>query len=604
MRLFPRTLAKYLADARVALQHAPLEIAIGIAVAASFSYFLRQDDFAPWARIAASAALAFPIVFGLSILRRRERITSAQRWAGAALIVLAAAAWGYWVFDPDLGSERWRFLSLLGASVLALSLAPAVGGGNLLRRRFWLFGHILVVRVVVVLLYTMVLFAALAGALAAVISLFELGTPDHLYQDLVGVLFFAFMPWMIVGAVPILAASSEAAPAPQFTRLAGRYLFLPLLVLYLAIILSYVVKVVLTGEVPRNLLSPLVIAAAGFGFLFPLLLQPLVDDEEGSGVARVVRAFPVILLLLVPPAIWAVLIRQAQYGWTEFRYLRLGALLAFGVLAIWGTVRLVRRSRPLLVEIPLLLSALLLISAIGPWSAPAVSERSQQQRLRSALGEADLMDGDRVSDAAIPAASSPIRMIPANLFEKIEGSARYLYTEHGPAALQPLFAFPVERFENFGELIRALHIGRECEPDELLRPLRMSLPPDLALSVPEGVLYRFGETAGTTDTVGSGDGSVELRVADQEITVRRSGTDVWSSRVDLRHLADRLRLQPGSDCGPGPEAPSLTGEDAVFSLFDDDERERGILIVTGATVLPDDGGIRIEHVRGLVVLIR
>lgn len=145
MRLSPRTLARYVADARVALQQAPVEIAIAIVVAVSFSFFLRQEEMDPWIHIAASSALPFPLVFGLSILRRRHRINGLQRWIGTAVILLLAAGWGLWVFEPELGSERWRFLALFGASVLALSLAPSIGGG-IVRRRFWRFNYDLVLR--------------------------------------------------------------------------------------------------------------------------------------------------------------------------------------------------------------------------------------------------------------------------------------------------------------------------------------------------------------------------------------------------------------------------------------------------------------------------
>ena len=195
----------------------------------------------------------------------------------------------------------------------------------------WAFAWRLALRIVGISLYAVALYAVLAGAVGATISLFELRQPEHLYTDLMGAVFFCFASWILVGGIHRLSAPRPAWVPEGVSRL-GRWLYAPVLVIYLAVLYAYAVKVVATGELPKNLVSPLVIAAGMIGLLGAVLLEPVHDDDEHRGVSLLVRALPALLLPLVPLALWALGARLGEYGWTEFRYVRLAAVLAIGVL--------------------------------------------------------------------------------------------------------------------------------------------------------------------------------------------------------------------------------------------------------------------------------
>ena len=597
MRFIPKTLLTYLEDARAALRFAPVEIAMGIATAITFSVYTRRPEFEPWLHVGAAAALAFPLVLGLSILRLRGTISSIVRWGGTAAVLLAVAAWSAFFLDPDLGSEGWRFASLFGVSVLALTLVPVVGGGDFQRERMWHFIHLLVVRVGVVGLYTLVLYGALSGALAAVITLFDLETPEHLFQDVFGILFFGVLPWMIAGAVPALARSADTVgELPIYTRLAGRFVFVPVLLLYLTIVLAYVVKVVVTGEMPKNLLSPLVLAAGAFGFLLSPFLQPLVDGEEGSGVARLVRIFPLLLIPAIPPAVWAIWVRREQYGWTEFRYLRMALLIALGGLAVYGAVRLFRKRKPLMLEIPIVLGVVLLLSALGPWSAQSVSRRNQENRLRSALEEANLTD-DRP------------RSLPEDLYEKIQGSAQYLYHEHGLPALRSAAAAIPDTYSSDREFIKALHVTAECSDDRLY--VRAELPDEAAVTIPPGMLYRFDgsfptedENSVRPDTLLAAEDSAGAFVIrrSEDFGLRLQFGEAWSSTLDLTSIVDLSDAEDG--CDPSANLRTLSGTNALYPIVDSEGIQRGSLIVTDVSGVRDsvDAAFRLRRIAGIAIL--
>ncbi|HEX8275322.1 MAG TPA: DUF4153 domain-containing protein [Longimicrobiaceae bacterium] len=593
MPRIPQVVRSYARDAAGAFALAPVEVVLGLFVALSFSIALRQTDgMDEWARIAVAAALALFPVFGLSVLHARGAISGGVRWIGTAAILAAASAYGWWVAEPGRQTEALRFVSLLGAAAMALSLVPVVRveGHERRRREFWRFNVVLISRMVSVVAYGGALFAALAGAVAAVSSLFELKTPEHLYQDLLGAVFFALVPWVVAGGIPeLLAEAGEEGRAPRPVRLLGRYLYAPVLVVYLAILVAYAVKVVATGEMPKNLLSPIILLAGIGGFLGSLLLEPLRRDPEHPGVARLMRVFPAVLLVLLPLAVWAVWVRRDQYGWTESRYLRLALLLALGVLAAAGVYRLVRRREPVLLLVPAVLGITLLLSAFGPWGAPAVSRRSQEARLRQGLAEAGLLRGGRYagtlpvpdSMVAAPAADTG-RTIPKELHGQITGAVTYLYDSHGPESLRGIFGPELERFQGGWQVANALPIRPGCEGDEELGSVHAVLPSDAPVpGLAGGTLHRV-QVAGREEALTPQVGTVRLVYSGNELRVQSTGTERWTARVDLQGLVARITSTGPDECGPGVRFGSaeILPAEAVRTLTDEAGRVRGQLVLT------------------------
>jgi hypothetical protein len=620
----PQSVRAYARDAAGAFALAPVEVLLGLFVAVSFSVALRQTDgMDEWSRIAASAALALLLVFGLSLLRARGVIGDGARWAGTALVLAAAAAYGAWVVDTERETEAFRFAALLGAAAMALSLVSVVGVRDHERRRrdFWRFNAMLLARIASVVAYGGALFAALAGAVAAVSSLFELKTPDHLYQDLFGAVFFALVPWVVAGGVPELVAEAEPGGegrAPRAIRLLGRFLYAPVLVVYLAILVAYAVKVVATGEMPKNLLSPIILLAGIGGFLGSLLLEPLRRDPEHAGVARLVRVFPAVLLALLPLATWAVWVRRDQYGWTESRYLRFALLLALGVLAAVGVYRLARRREPVLLLVPVVLGATLLLSAFGPWGASAVSRRSQEARLRQGLARAGLLRDGRFTGTLQPPdtqAARPVadtrRTIPSELHAQVTGAISYLYASHGPESLRGVFGPVLDRYSGGWEVAKALPVRPGCEGDEELQSVHASLPVQLPVAgLAGGTLYRVQRAAHSEPTEPRG-GPVQLQLAGTGLRVHAAGPERWTAQVDLRALVARLTSTGPDGCGPGDRFASaeILPAEAVHPLTDPTGAERGQLVLTEVAVARPEAGadtargpFRLESVSGMVLV--
>lgn len=610
----PSTLRGYVREARSAFEHAPIEVSLGLLLAVTFSAAVRQDDGMDWwSRVAATALLAMPLVFAASVLRARRVYPAPRTWLVSAAAVAAAAAYAVWIFDPERSAEVWRCFALALAAVLALALAPLAGGGGraALRHRLWAFDTALLLRLVGVGAYGALLYAALAGAVAAVSSLFDLRTPEHLYADLAGAVFFALVPWAVAGGVPALATAGEAEAGEgagqgvgRVVTLFGRFLYVPVLGIYLLILYAYTLEVLVTGEMPRNLLSPIVLFAGLAGFLGSLLLEPLRHSPVGRGVDRLVRVFPLLLLPLLPLAAWAVWVRVAQHGWTEFRYLRLALLAALAVLAVAGTARLVRRRAPLLAAVPATLAAALLLSAVGPWSAPSVSRRDQQARLRQALAEAQRLDAQ--GGLVLPDTAAAPRPVSRELFDRLTGSATYLHAAHGPESLRAL-APGTEPLPHGWEWAQALRLEVGCEQGPA-RPMLAVLPDSAGVSgLPAGTLYRLRAfERGLATVQHASGGTVGMRIGSAAVEVfGGEGADAWHATVNVTDLVRRTSGREAS-CGAGgdPNAAHLRPADVVRPLIDRGGRERGVLVLTTVAARWDsiaDAPV-VQHVEALAVI--
>jgi hypothetical protein len=594
-----RTLRAYAADARAAFRSAPVEVALGILLAVALSRNVRSASFTDgeFVRLGASVVLAFPLVLALSVLAARGVLAPAARWMGTVATLIACALFGWFGLHDDRAGDGWRWALLFGTAVLVLLMTPALPWAARDRRGSWAFAWRLGVRILGIGLYSVALFAVLAGAVAAVVSLFELTEPDHLYSDLAGAVFFGFAPWILVGGIHRLFAPPPAGVPEAVSRL-GRWLYAPVLVIYLAVLYAYAVKVLATGELPKNLVSPLVIAAGLIGLLGAVLLLPVHDDEEHRGVSMLVRAVPALLLPLVPLAAWALGARLGEYGWTEFRYVRLLAVVVIGILAVLGTVRLVRRRPPLFSIIPAVIAAALLLAAVGPWSAPAVSRRDQTARLRAELARA------RVDPLRLPRDSV---QVDSAAYARITSGARYLVDAHGVGALQAVVPGVPDDTRVVWDMGPPLGIRRGCRPTD-------SAVSELAWGggmpgIAGGTMAPLEVFDTQPARVAAGD-SLRATLANDRLRVAGPR---WSAEADLVPLRRRLE-RTGAGCGPGRESgrsgPRLSPAEALVPLLDASGAARGQVLVTLYQVggpsnrsdTPQQPGVHVRQVNGFLLV--
>ena len=375
--------------------------------------------------LAASFVWAVAVVFCAESQHRSLQARTLLSLLGMA--VLGLMLW--------LDTAIWLSAALLLASLtLGLTLA-----GHLGRREtndnFWLFNH------------RLWLGALLAGAGAGLLGL-GLSAIHETLKLLFGLTLLLAHEYIWTVSLGFVAPVSFLAFAPRsfidpiteheqqdFTMRAAaalvKFVAVPLLLVYTAILYAYAAKIALAWELPKGTLGAMVVGYLLVGVATLLLGYP--SRETGGPLVRLfwrywvwLAALPVALLFI---AVWR---RIADYGLTEQRYL----MVLVGVWAlILAAFRLAQGARFDLRLVPGVFALLLLAAAFGPGGAVGLSVLSQKVQLASILSAKGLLVDGKIVPRGEGAAENPLGEQAA----RARAIEWYLNTHHSLGLLAPWF---------------------------------------------------------------------------------------------------------------------------------------------------------------------
>jgi hypothetical protein len=578
---------RYVDDAVRAFDRAPVEVAVAVFTAICFSYAVEAggDAFPRWLELAITALLVICGAWSATMLHALGVFTTLQRWATTLFCAVAAAAYGQWLLDIELGGEAWRAAMLIAAAALWLLALPWLGRLPLLQRddgsddrvlRLRLVTGRILLRLIGALLYCAALFAGLALALGAVNALFELDLRGHIYAHVAGWIFFVLAPWIVIGGI-----ADYARPPEEHNAVAGvvhrmsAFLVPPLLALYTVILYAYTLRIAITGEVPKNIVSPMVLAAGLLALAALLLFDPRPGTSAG---ARTLRAAPPLFVPLAALGAWTILMRVGQYGWTEFRLLRLLLLITLGILAAGAAWHVLRRRR-LALHIGLFaLAGVMLAAALG---VPALARSSQQARLEHALARAGIpADGPVPSDTVV---------VDIDLFDDVNSSARYLVQHFGTGALPPVLATGATHEDSYN-LAGMLGLRRAEPATPRAHHLMGMMEVETSIAVDGAVMHRI--IAGPRRSA-PGAGNARL---DQATRSLRMTTSDGVFTADLKPLLAYFAATEREG--------ALPAEQASLPALDEGGATRGRLLLLEIQLeLPGDSLI-LHRVNGVLLLGR
>ncbi len=376
-----------------------------------------------------AAALGVPLMFGLRLMRERWLPDPARGLVLECAGLLAVAA--YLASLPS-DADRYpactwiQFLVLDAGLHLAVAFVPALACAG--DAAFWQFNRRLFQRFALGALYSAVLFVGLTLAIASADKLFALTIDSKRYFELWLVMVGLFNTLFFLGGAPQGWDELERDTSyPRGLRAFAQFALAPLVIVFVAILYLYAVKIVLARAWPHGWVALPVCSLGVVGILAALLLQPARDIEDERWARWYWKFFfralgPLSLLLLL-----SLRERISAYGVTEARYygLIVGVwLLVVAVCFTWrprGSTRLV----------PASLAAACFLSVAGPWGAFSVSRASQRQALLSILAPAGAVENGALVPAKRP------------LSPKERDSARSILTHligtYGAGSLKGLF---------------------------------------------------------------------------------------------------------------------------------------------------------------------
>ncbi len=467
--------------------------------------------------------------------------------------------WAYWFWlapsneFEDINRTITYFVLVVVAHLM-VAVAPYVGHNN--RKGFWRYNQLLFSRFILSGIFSAALFGGLALAIGASDQLFELDLDRDIFLYLWIAVAGVFSTWFFVAGIPHdFESLNEERVFPVMLKIFVQYILIPLVFIYMIILYAYGLKILFTWQLPRGMVSMLIMSYSVVGILAVLLSEPLRTDASASWVRLFSRIFfratlPLIVLLYA--ATWA---RVGKYGITESRYflsllgLWLGIISLYFVFSKEQNIRIIPRS----------LIVIGLLSVLGPWSAFSVSEYSQRLRLAHIMKKYNLTRAGTNKGVAMSADDS----------KEVSAIVAYFVEKGTIEKLQPLYLEPLSGVVK--EIAPVTNEPGRYSWDQR-RKLEKELSTMICTTVPQkdveedmiGTYSCNGTTEGfnisgysrahelhlygSSDIAELSDSlSVQMKQSSEDVMLIIKTGDLESGQVDLTPLLQRLSKSKSSD---------------------------------------------------------
>jgi hypothetical protein len=331
--------------------------------------------------------LALTLLLAADLYAEANGLNLAKQW-GLRLVAVFTCTLLYFVLKPSFYlADVYRIGMMALAFHLLVAFAPFINKGT--TNGFWQYNKSLFLRFLTSALYAVVLFAGLAIALVAIDGLFSVKISWRTYMRLFAIVTAGFTTIFFLAGIPTdFEELDKEESYPKGLKIFTQYVLIPLMTIYLLILLVYEAKIIINWELPKGLVSTLILGYAVFGILSLLLIHPI-KEKEGNGWMKLFsRFFYIMMIPLVVLLLMAVGKRVGNYGITESRYILV-------ILAAWLsliTIYFLFSKRQSIKVIPVSLCVLALLATYGPQSAFSVSKFSQISRLKRLMKSTDKKD--------------------------------------------------------------------------------------------------------------------------------------------------------------------------------------------------------------------
>jgi hypothetical protein len=376
-----------------------------------------------------AAVLGLPLLTGLALTSEKRKwsrpLSVAVQVGGVVLMGLYALT----VPQDLVGAPNihaFRLVMLTIALVLFAFAVPYLRHES--ERGYWNFCKTLFLRILTAGLYTFVLWAGLAIALAALDNLFGVDVPGKRYGELWVLLTGVFSIWLFLSGIPDdLNGLDNETSYPKGLKIFSQYILFPLVLIYLVILYAYLGKILAVWQWPEGWVSKLILGFIATGISSLLLLHPVKEHTENKWIKWASRWFYVIIIPLLIMLFLAVWRRVSEYGITEGRYLAVATGMWLCVLVAYYIVSRKKSIRFL----PTSLCVGVFIVSFGPWGMFSVSEQSQVNRLKELLTKDGILVDGRVRSNHDSISFSDTKQISSII--------SYLAELHGYERIQPWF---------------------------------------------------------------------------------------------------------------------------------------------------------------------
>lgn len=311
-----------------------------------------------------------------------EQLDNPKKSQWIKLVVVGFLGLLYWYLPKEQHYDDspvylFRFFLFLIAGHLFVLFAPFILKWD--KNAYWNYLKSIGIAIIRSLFFSGILYIGLILALAAIDALFDVTIKGKRYGQLFLFCLGIVNTWIYVSDFPKHILQNTTIYFQKALEVLVKYILIPLVILYLAILYAYSAKILIEWELPKGWVSYLVIALSFLGYTIQVIINPIQKDLKSWTINKFYPWFYFLLMPLNVLLFVAILRRIADYGITENRYFVLA-------IAIWNVgilIFLVFNRKKALKVIPISLFVIAIVSSFGFWSAFKVSENSQVKQFNA-----------------------------------------------------------------------------------------------------------------------------------------------------------------------------------------------------------------------------
>ncbi|QJD97789.1 DUF4153 domain-containing protein [Mucilaginibacter robiniae] len=389
-----------------------------------------------YTRILMMAAIGLPSSLSASLFVTDKGL-SIGRQLLLKCLTAAIAMFFLFVFHPDEYPQHIvHFALLLVAMHLLVSFAAFTSSGDTIA--FWQFNKTLFIRLLTGLLYSLVLAIGLSAAFGMINSIFGIHLDWRYLQYTWTIIFGVFNTFFFLAGIPEnISRHKTLTDYPKGLKFFSQYILIPLATVYLVILLVYELKILIEWELPKGMVSGLILGYAGLGLLALLLVYPIREQEGNSWIKLYSKYFYLFLVPLVALLVLAVTKRISTYGITQYRYF----LIVLAVWLLFLIVYFLSYKKTTIKAIPISLFVIIMLIIYGPQSATTVSLNSQISVLSDLFKKENLIRQSKL----MPVKEEKVKPYAA---VRMGSTLSYILKHYDFQALQPLLSVDLQRQEN------------------------------------------------------------------------------------------------------------------------------------------------------------
>ena len=386
------TIKKYPSQISTAFKRFPLAVAFAIFTTIAFIYVFESYDsinyskLTYWLFIYPITATMIALTISLVQESRKKFSIIPHIVAGAVWLAISIALAFYFVSTNNYTERTYAFatwLFIYTTSFLSIFVAPFFKQKD--ENGFWVFLMKNAKAAAIAGAISVVLIAAIDGLLFGFFNLFDIEVSNRPYTYSAIICSCTIFPILFFSGIPSIDECLQEAPAlNKFQVSTNKFLFLPILSLYIILLYAYIAKIIIQWEMPKGMVSYLVSASMMLMLLRVTLTLPERINPKPSFEKKLLKILPAACIPLVILMSVGIMRRISDYGISEDRYY-IAAVNIFYYIII--AILLIDKIRCKSKYIAIVFCSMFFIATNGPLSAINVTHRVWINSIETALAE-------------------------------------------------------------------------------------------------------------------------------------------------------------------------------------------------------------------------